>query len=130
MIVSDAGAPFVRSENPSPLSLSRFKRIAEIAYDQTRSLRVRSFVNFLKINKASGMYLQIGVDPVEKIKEYGGGLGDSELDMILSYDWLPPEDVQKSAAYPTNLKSMYGNDFELLARHGFETIRWNNLLFN
>lgn len=47
LLVSDGGAPLTRQTIPHPLNPFRFKRIADIALDQTRALRVRSFTNFV-----------------------------------------------------------------------------------
>jgi len=60
LLVSDGGAPLAREGIPHPLNPFRFKRIADIALDQCRALRVRAFVNFLQKNPASGVY--VGTD--------------------------------------------------------------------
>lgn len=129
MILSDAGAPFVRENIPPPWSLARFRRIAEIAYDQTRSLRVRSFVNSLQTKRVSGMYLQVGAVPSLKIIGLAKKTGmDSER--LLARNWLVEDEVLMAASYPTNLKQMDLKDFDLLAQHGYETADWNHIIYD
>jgi len=127
LVVSDAGAPFSRSKIPGPLNPWRLKRVAEIAFDQARALRVRAFVNFLKGNTASGMYLQIGSNPIACIKEYGN---QAEIKSIATdSSWLSAPQITAAASYRTSLSRMKKEDFDLIARHGYETILWNELAF-
>jgi len=125
VIVSDAGAAFGRQQIPGPLHLRRLERVANIGFDQARSLRVRSFVNFLQSNVGYGMYLQIGSDPVASIKKYG------EKSLINEkQDWLQPENVTKAATYPTCLSQMEEMDYDLLSLHGYQTAKWNEQVFS
>lgn len=127
LIVSDAGAPFFRSMIPGPINPLRLKRIADVAFDQTRSLRVRSFVNFLKKNPESGIYLQIGSNPVSCINEYS--LPYNIVKHTNNYEWLSAKDLQAAISYKTTLSCMSEGNFDLLARHGYETALWNELVF-
>lgn len=127
MMLSDGGAPYSRGAIPSPLHPCRLKRVADIGFDQARALRVRSFVNFLQNNNASGMYLQIGSDPVKNIERYVMKRLDGSKPKS-SIEWLTSDDIRKAVCYPTTLRRMVVEDFNLLVRHGYETTQWNELL--
>ncbi len=57
LIVSDAGAPLLPGFNTGSLNPLRMKRWFDLANEQQRSLRIRSFVNALR-NGIRGAYLQ------------------------------------------------------------------------
>lgn len=125
IIVSDAGAAFGRQQIPGPLHLGRLERVANIGFDQARALRVRSFVHYLQCNNGSGMYLQIGSDPIASIKEFGGTkLLPSDI------EWLRSEKVKEAGTYPTSLRQLKADKFDLLALHGYQTAAWNELVFD
>ena len=124
LIVSDAGAPFAREGLPHPLNPFRFKRIADIALDQSRALRIRAFINFLKKNPSSGAYLGIGTSAEESIKKFGEGR-DTVARNLLSDDWLASDDAKNAANYSTTLRQLPLATFDLLVRHGYETAKWN-----
>ncbi len=124
LLVSDAGAALSRAAIPSSLNPWRFKRIADIALDQTRALRVRAFVNFLKNNPAHGAYLQLGANPVQRINLFAKGR-EHLATALLEHEWLQADDVEAAATYPTTLRQLTGSEFDLIARHGFETACWN-----
>jgi len=127
LIVSDAGAPFARARISHPLNPARFKRIADIALDQTRALRVRSLSNFLINNPGAGLYLQIGSGALAQIKKFGSGRAAQAA--LLAYRWLDTTMVKEAAAIPTSLKRLSEEEFDLLSQHGYETARWNNELW-
>lgn len=126
IILSDAGAPFTHEKIPSTINPSRFKRISNIAQDQIRSLRVRSFVNFIQNNPEKGMYLQIGSDPLKKIKQFKPQIFEEAQKQ---FSWLDNHSVNKAALHKTHLDKVDESDFSLLDRHGYETALWNNLAF-
>ncbi|WDT75658.1 MAG: patatin-like phospholipase family protein [Candidatus Manganitrophus sp.] len=70
IIVSDAGASLKRGPLGWALNPFRAKRVADIALDQTRALRVRSFINFIKTNPSSGKYLQLGTEALSQIEKF------------------------------------------------------------
>ena len=127
LIVADAGAALSRTAIPHPLNPWRFKRIADIALDQTRALRVRSFVSFLLRQPESGLYLRMGEYPVQAIQQLGTGNPDIQK-RLLNDEWLGNEAVRNSALYPTTLGQMNDIDFQNIARHGYETAKWNREL--
>ncbi|WP_035877457.1 patatin-like phospholipase family protein [Cupriavidus sp. amp6] len=124
MIVSDGGAPFPRQAIPHPLNPFRFKRIADIALDQSRALRVRAFVNFLQKNPMSGAYLGIGARAEDSIRKFSTGREEVAA-KLLGEQWLSPDESKTAATYSTTLHRMSETSFDLLARHGYETARWN-----
>jgi NTE family protein len=127
ILVSDAGAPLGQTA-PSWFRLFRLKRVADIMGEQTRALRVRSFANFLVNNPAAGAYLQIGADPESRLKTYRSH-NPAAAEMLLMEPWMSSREVAEAAGYGTTLKRMTPADFDLLERHGYETAKWNLLLF-
>jgi hypothetical protein len=49
----------------------RLKRVVDIVGEQSRALRVRSFINYLQSHPAGGAYLQIGAQAQDKLRLYG-----------------------------------------------------------
>jgi len=127
IIVSDAGAPLSQIE-PGWFRPFRLKRVADIIGEQTRALRIRSFVNFLQNHPHGGAYIQIGADAKEKLRIYSRH-NAIVSELLLSDSWSSTEDVARAAGYRTTLRRMTGSDFDLLERHGYETAKWNLRLF-
>ena len=128
VVVSDAGKPLVRSSPGWILNPFRAKRIADIALDQTRSLRVRSFVNYIVANKSKGLYMQLGSNPLDRIRKYAG---ENELtaNQLLDEKWLSDDDINLTINYRTDLRKLTARNFDILEQHGYETARWNDLMF-
>lgn len=124
LLVSDGGAPLARKAIPHSLNPFRFKRIADIALDQSRALRVRAFVNFLQKNPTAGAYVCIGVGAVPSIRSLAKGR-DAIASELLAEIWLSVADASRAATYSTNLCIMSESTFDLLERHGYETAKWN-----
>ncbi|CAE6754193.1 hypothetical protein R20943_03060 [Paraburkholderia aspalathi] len=127
LIVSDAGAAFLQKRIPHPLNPLRFRRIADIALEQTRALRVRCFANFLQENAGAGFYLRLGDDvgtALEKWKERPSAT------LLQEQRWLSKERTSQAASAPTTLDRLDEAVFDLLARHGYETARWNEELWS
>ena len=104
-----------------PLNPFRLKRILDIVSDQSRALRVRSFAEYLKQTQ-SGAYLQIGSDPLEKLREYGGSQ--------TTLDWLKIDAIKRASSFPTSLRKMTREVFQEIHQHGYETAKWNQLAFS
>lgn len=124
LIVSDGGAPLARKAIPHPLNPFRFKRIADIALDQSRALRVRAFVNFLQENPTSGAYMGIGTAAEPSIRNFAQGR-ETVAAGLLTQTWQSPDDARRAATYNTTLHRMSKSSFDLLAQHGYETAKWN-----
>lgn len=124
LLVSDGGAPLAREGIPHPLNPFRFKRIADIALDQCRALRVRAFINFVKKSPTAGAYLGIGAPAVSSIKSFTKGR-EAFAEKLLREDWLPAEEARRAATYSTTLGQLDESIFDLLERHGYETAKWN-----
>ncbi|MDR5804982.1 hypothetical protein [Caballeronia sp. LZ001] len=124
LLVSDGGAPLPRQTIPHPLNPFRFKRIADIALDQSRALRVRAFVSFLQQQPDSGAYLGIGADAQSSIRRFRSGK-EAVAASLLAGKWLQAEQAREAAGYDTTLSKMPTAGFDLLALHGYETAKWN-----
>jgi NTE family protein len=129
VIVVDAGAAFARTDIPSALNPARFLRLANVAFDQTRSLRVRALSNYAKTNPGHAYYLQIGADAVSRIATYANDR-PAIIQVAQGMKWLSPSMVHQAACYRTSLRQMSETDFDLIARHGYESACWNDLVFN
>lgn len=126
IVLSDAGAPFIRSSISNPFHPQRLIRIANIASDQVRSLRIRSFVNFLKQHPGQGMYIQIGSEPFTRIKQYKPQILEQARN---DFHWLDHESIKAAALHKTHIDTITEHDFNLLLTHGYETSMWNELVF-
>jgi len=124
LLVSDAGAALARKPILHPLNPLRFKRIADIALDQTRLLRVRGFVNFLQQEPQSGAYLGIGAAAGASIRRFAVGR-EPVAARLEAHGWLSDVEARSAATYRTTLCRMTEQSFDLIARHGYETAKWN-----
>lgn len=97
IICSDAGAPLASGFNKGPLNVFRLKRVADIMSEQSRSLRVRSFVQFLQTTPSAGAYLGITT--------------------AISGEESCPS-AQFAASFPTTLRRLKHEEFDRLAAHG------------
>ena len=94
--VSDAGAPLADGR-ASFFSLFRAKRLADIMSEQSRTLRVRSFVNYLERSSNAGAYTYIA-------RKLQGG---------------DEENAKLACGFPTNLSRMKVQVFDAIAGHGY-----------
>ncbi|WP_338849280.1 patatin-like phospholipase family protein [Massilia sp. W12] len=122
IIASDASAPLEKGFEMRALSPLRVKRIIEVVSAQTRALRVRAFMEFL-IQGGDGAYLPIGGNPRHLLKRSKNPIADE------GYTWLSPAEIEQSSAYPTNLRSISPQMFDLLERHGYEMCKARQLVF-
>lgn len=97
IICSDAGAPLALGFNEGPLNVFRLKRVADIMSDQSRSLRVRTFAQFLQATPSAGAYLGITT--------------------AISGEENCPS-AQFAASFPTTLRRLNHEEFDRLAAHG------------
>lgn len=97
IICSDAGAPLASGFSKGPLNVFRLKRVADIMSEQSRSLRVRSFVQFLQVTSSGGAYLCIST----------GISGEQRC-----------PSAQFAASFPTTLRRLKHEEFDRLAAHG------------
>lgn len=102
ILVSDGGAPLPAGFSYVALNPWRLKRVADIMSDQSRALRVRAFVQFLKLNPRSGAYLFIG---------------------SATRDGLHTTDPSHPARFSTTLRRMTLSEFDTLADHGHYVAR-------
>jgi len=128
LMCSDAGAPLARTSPGPSLNPFRIKRILDIALDQTRSLRIRALAHFLEQHSERGAYAQMGADPVQRVRAYAGRRPEV-AEKLSRHDWLQPDEISLAASHPTTLWPLTPVEFDRLERHGYESIRWNELLF-
>ena len=102
ILVSDASAPLPAGFSYLALNPWRLKRVADIMSDQARSLRVRTFVSYLKRQPAAGAYVSIGT----KTKE---GIVQTE--------------ASHPARFPTTLRRLTLAEFDKLVDHGHQVAR-------
>lgn len=72
--------------------------------------------------------MQIGTDPESRLKTYRSR-NPAVAEMLLVEPWMSSREVAEVAGYGTMLKQMTAADFDLLERHGYETAKWNLMLF-
>lgn len=97
VIVSDAGAPLEYGFSNGVFSPWRLKRVADIMSDQSRNLRARTFVEYVKRTSAGAL---IGID--------------SPL-----FDRATDVDADFTCNFPTTLRQLQLNEFDRLAGHGY-----------
>jgi len=120
IICSDAGKPLERGFNLSALHPLRIGRLMDIVTDQTRALRIRSFVEYLT-NGGSGTYLQLGAVEERIIRQRSMPI-PSGRGMLID---TPSAEVAR--CYPTNLKQIPSEIFDLIERHGYEVAMANQI---
>ncbi len=112
LIVSDASMPLSHS---SHFSIYRgTKRLLDINMDQVRSLRARILFNEFSKN-SNGLYLKIG-HSLNDIFSYV-----RVKDMLNSYpnkNYFESDAGRIAKKYPTDLKKMTQNNYQLLKEHG------------
>lgn len=97
IVISDAGAPLRPGLDMGPLNPFRLRRVASIMSDQSRALRIRSFMNYLKNSPRDGALILIGTSA-----------SDSER-----------ADAEFAGTFPTSLCKLSRSDFERLSGHGY-----------
>jgi NTE family protein len=101
IIALDAGAPLVQGFSAIALNPWRLKRVADIMAEQARSLRVRTFVEYLKRTSA-GAFIQI----------------DSPL-----FDRVTDPVAAFACRFPTTLRRLSELEFDTLAGHGYSVAK-------
>lgn len=101
IVVSDAGAPLPAGFGFGNLNPMRFKRMADIMSDQSRALRVRTFVNYLQKNPNHGAFL-----PINTITSENG------------------VETRFASSFPTTLRKTSNQEFARLLEHGYRVTRF------
>ncbi|MEM5368984.1 patatin-like phospholipase family protein [Paraburkholderia azotifigens] len=126
IIVSDAGAALTRQPLHAQWSWKRLSRILEISMDQARALRIRPFINAILENPFLGRYYQIGSVAEDALKKFL----EDELRTKNNHSWLSRAECLRASHWATDLKKVSVDEFDLISRHGFETAKWNEMLFS
>lgn len=127
LIVSDAGALFKWSKTLPIFHFGRVKRIADIAFDQARHLRIRSFAGFIKSNPKKGLLILIGKTPEKMCSEWKE-VNPNGHDVIKKLQWLTKDEMSRATNYPTTLKKMKIEDYDLISQYGYEMARLSDVL--
>lgn len=119
VVVLDAGAPLGRGFGLSSLNPLRIKRLMDVMMDQTRALRVRGFINYVKRSKRGG-YLGIVRTP-------------NICDVIAKQSnpayFLSEDLATRVSSFPTSLSKLDEDDFDLISRHGYEMAKLTQIGF-
>lgn len=119
ILVSDASAPLQMGRPASPLAIFKGKlaspRLFDVASDQIRSLRSRMLMHALREKKVSGAIIRLGHSAREIDMMAGKAKSAEEYRRF-------QEDAESAEAlnYPTHLSHLEPEEFQLIARHGFE----------
>lgn len=108
IIISDAGSPFTETPLSDPFSLSRVNKLINILMEQSRRLRVNSFMHFMKYNGNGGIYIS---------------LADNSLLSITNDDDFTLSEVSAARDLPTSLDQMTGFEFDSLVKCGYNSVR-------
>lgn len=76
-------------------------------------------MNFLTRNPGNGLYIKIGNSAKYIVDQ--GGLTGSEAQKLISA-CMDYETVHRVRNYPTDLKKLLDEDFDLILRHGYEVM--------
>ena len=128
VILSDAGSPYARQPLPNRLSPARIKRLVDSTTDQTRALRVRAFINFLRHNPDKGLYCQLGMNFAELLENHAE-IPAKHADAAREMEWQSLQRAKKARVYPIGLGQMDPEDFDIIARNGYESAKASHLLF-
>lgn len=101
LIVSDAGAPLAQSFISKKLNPWRLKHVTDIISDQSRALRVRSFINFVKNNSGQGLYIH---------------LKESKIP-------IDNKNAVFTQKFPTTLRKLKEIEFDMILEHGYEACK-------
>ncbi len=120
LICSDASGPLDASRKASFRSLIRGQlanpRLFDIASDQIRSLRSRIFLREIESKTIRGALIRMG-NSVRNID-----IKHRSYPRRSTYDeFQSDEDAALALLHPTHLKAITPSQFDLLARHGYET---------
>jgi NTE family protein len=118
LLVSDAGLGYARKSLPHPLDPMRLQRVADVAFGQVRDLRVRALMNYFNHHPTAGALLPSGFGPPNGEAPPSTG------------PYLTRAEMVAAAKVKTSLKRLSVDQFDLVARHGYETAHWaaKNLL--
>ena len=115
LIVSDASAALDMSLRSLKRTLKpghRTLRLVNIATDQVRGLRARTMVAEFSSGRMNGAYLRMG-NTAEEI--YSAAKLQAPTGSFLT-----KSSAQKAANFPTTLRRLRNEEFEMLCRHGYE----------
>lgn len=119
LIISDASRPLKLETRRFQLGLPPYKppfRLLDVATEQARALRLRTFVGFLSQNPRAGVVLAMG-NTVEQI--IGKAKAERPERWALK-KFLDDQSVRRVASMPTTLRKLSEPEFDSVFRHGYE----------
>lgn len=119
LIISDASRPLKLETRRFQPKLPPYKppfRLIDVATEQARALRLRTFFGFLKQNPRSGMVLAMG-NTVDQIIQKSNSKYPARWD---SQKFLSEQAVRCVANMPTTLRRLNESEYDLVFQHGFE----------
>ncbi|MCP4582834.1 MAG: patatin-like phospholipase family protein [candidate division Zixibacteria bacterium] len=122
LLISDASKSL---ENEKSMSFyKRAFRLVNISMDQVRSLRSRQLASHFIENDNTGAYLKMGYSPESIFRAWK--MHPSNEPALIG-DALDKSESDRAANYATTLKRISENDFDLIARHGWEVANYTLL---
>jgi len=122
LICSDASGPLAPPQSFSEKIAALMRgdlaspRLFDVASDQIRALRSRMFMADVTEGRVRGALLRMGNSVREIHIKSGAGVGRAA-----SYDaYLSDQDVSRALSFPTGLKAVSTEIFDLIVRHGYE----------
>ncbi|MDK2800008.1 MAG: hypothetical protein PWQ70_1627 [Clostridiales bacterium] len=119
LLVSDASGSVDIEKRSVIKPDKKLKRLILIAIDQIRSVRARQVMSFFTRNPGNGLYIKIGNSAKYIVEQ--GGLADDKAQKLIS-TCMEYKSVLRVRNYPTDLKKLTEENFDLILRHGYETM--------
>ncbi|GIM28596.1 hypothetical protein CPJCM30710_12620 [Clostridium polyendosporum] len=96
-------------------------RLVLITMDQVRSLRARQIVSYLSSKNNSGVYLRSGNTARHIMIEAGMS---TEQIKNSTKNVLTKQEVEEASNFPTTLRSLTNDEFDLIFKHGWEVANY------
>ena len=117
-VASDAGKSISSETRRGPIRSAR--RLLDCAMDQVRAVRARSIHGFLRpdgAGQARGIYIRMGVSREEIYRQFAKDKNCPEQGPY----GLDATAARKVSNFPTTLRRLTAEEFDLLFAHGYET---------
>ncbi len=119
LIISDASRPLKIETRRFQFGLPPYRppfRLIDVATEQARALRLRTFVDFLDKNPRSGVILAMG-NTVDQIVKKARANRPARW---TSQEFLDVDAVRRVASMPTTLRRLSESEYDMVFRHGYE----------
>jgi NTE family protein len=119
LIISDASRPLMLETRRLQFGLPPYKppfRLIDVATEQARALRLRTFIGFLNQSPRSGLVLAMG-NTVDQIVRKANSKRAARW---TTRTFLDEPAVRRVAGMPTTLRQLSESEYDLVFRHGYE----------